>query len=142
MQSSTSLKHYAYAVINFVKASSIHPSFIHPSSIHLSSSTPHATASLQSTRQAPESALPSTPTTDEVDVELRVVNRAVNRMRDDIKRLADENVYMVEYLVEKAGAKSTDRKELTARDEGNGAVGIDIDINGDNKEASSEDKDR
>ncbi|KAM3516828.1 hypothetical protein NHJ13051_009545 [Beauveria bassiana] len=102
MQSSTSLKHYAYAVINFVKASSIHPSFIHPSSIHLSSSTPHATASLQSTRQAPESALPSTPTTDEVDVELRVVNRAVNRMRDDIKRLADENVYMVEYLVEKA----------------------------------------
>ncbi|KAM3537071.1 hypothetical protein ARSEF1564_010006 [Beauveria bassiana] len=62
-------------------------------------------------------------------------------MRDDIKRLADENVYMVDYLLEKAGAKSTDRKGLTAGDEGNGAVGIDVDMNGDNDEASSEDED-
>ncbi|OAA41843.1 Periodic tryptophan protein 2 [Beauveria brongniartii RCEF 3172] len=76
-----------------------------------------------------------------VDVELRVVNRAVNRMRDDIKRLADENVYMVDYLLGQAGAKSTDRKGLTAGDEGNGAVGIDVIMNGDNEEASSEDED-
>ncbi|KAM3563455.1 hypothetical protein MY1884_001273 [Beauveria asiatica] len=76
-----------------------------------------------------------------VDVELRVVNRAVNRMRDDIKRLADENVYMVDYLLGQAGAKSTDRKGLMAGDEGNGAVGIDVIMNGDNEEASSEDED-
>ncbi|KAL8410063.1 hypothetical protein RB594_008238 [Gaeumannomyces avenae] len=34
-----------------------------------------------------------------VDVELRVVARAVARMRDEIRRLADENVYMVDYLL-------------------------------------------
>ncbi|CAI4210364.1 unnamed protein product [Parascedosporium putredinis] len=34
-----------------------------------------------------------------VDVELRVVARAVARMRDEIRRLATDNVYMVDYLV-------------------------------------------
>ncbi|TPX10922.1 uncharacterized protein E0L32_008128 [Thyridium curvatum] len=34
-----------------------------------------------------------------VDVELRIVARAIGRMRDEIRRLADENVYMVDYLV-------------------------------------------
>lgn len=34
-----------------------------------------------------------------VDVELRVVARAVTRMRDEIRRLADDNVYMVDYLL-------------------------------------------
>ncbi|KAH8888717.1 WD40 repeat-like protein [Thozetella sp. PMI_491] len=34
-----------------------------------------------------------------VDVELRVVARAVARMKDEIRRLADENVYMVSYLL-------------------------------------------
>ncbi|KAK2072182.1 hypothetical protein P8C59_006553 [Phyllachora maydis] len=38
-----------------------------------------------------------------VDVELRVVARAVTRMSDDIRRLADENVYMVDYLLGQAG---------------------------------------
>ena len=37
-----------------------------------------------------------------VDVELRVVARAVARMRDEIRRLADENVYMVDYLLGQA----------------------------------------
>lgn len=37
-----------------------------------------------------------------VDVELRVVARAVTRMRDEIRRLADENVYMVDYLLGQA----------------------------------------
>src|SRR5690606_20061028 len=32
-----------------------------------------------------------------VDVELRIVARAVGKMRDEIRRLADENVYMVDY---------------------------------------------
>ncbi|KAF4120220.1 periodic tryptophan protein 2, partial [Geosmithia morbida] len=36
------------------------------------------------------------------DVELRVVARAVARMRDEIRRLADENVYMVDYLLGQA----------------------------------------
>ncbi|KAM7219941.1 WD40-repeat-containing domain protein [Rhypophila decipiens] len=34
-----------------------------------------------------------------VDVELRVVARAVSKMKDEIRRLADENVYMVDYLL-------------------------------------------
>jgi periodic tryptophan protein 2 len=34
-----------------------------------------------------------------IDVELRVVARAVARMRDDIRKLADDNVYMVDYLL-------------------------------------------
>jgi len=34
-----------------------------------------------------------------VDVELRVVARAIARMRDEIRRLADENVYTVDYLL-------------------------------------------
>lgn len=40
-----------------------------------------------------------------VDVELRVVARAVAKMRDEIRRLADENVYMVDYLLGQAGSK-------------------------------------
>ncbi|OAQ85412.1 periodic tryptophan protein 2 [Purpureocillium lilacinum] len=38
-----------------------------------------------------------------VDVELRVVSRAVAKMRDEIRRLADENVYMVDYLLAQPG---------------------------------------
>ncbi|KAK1672528.1 WD40-repeat-containing domain protein [Colletotrichum godetiae] len=37
-----------------------------------------------------------------VDVELRIVARAVSRMRDEIRRLADDNVYMVDYLLGQA----------------------------------------
>ncbi|EHA51562.1 periodic tryptophan protein 2 [Pyricularia oryzae 70-15] len=40
-----------------------------------------------------------------VDVELRVVARAIARMRDEIRRLADENVYMVDYLLGQAENK-------------------------------------
>ncbi|KAG5933155.1 hypothetical protein E4U53_001075 [Claviceps sorghi] len=41
-----------------------------------------------------------------VDVELRVVSRAVAKMRNEIRRLADENVYMVDYLLGQAGKAS------------------------------------
>ncbi|ESZ93413.1 Periodic tryptophan protein 2 [Sclerotinia borealis F-4128] len=34
-----------------------------------------------------------------VDAELRIVGRAVGRIRDDLRRLADENVYMIDYLL-------------------------------------------
>ncbi|XXH00447.1 hypothetical protein Hte_006792 [Hypoxylon texense] len=45
-----------------------------------------------------------------VDVELRVVARAITRMRNEIKRLADENVYMVDYLLGQANTKKPDAK--------------------------------
>ncbi|KAI0124381.1 WD40-repeat-containing domain protein [Xylariales sp. AK1849] len=41
-----------------------------------------------------------------VDVELRIVARAIAKMRDEIRRLADENVYMVDYLLGQAQAKN------------------------------------
>ncbi|KAK4453194.1 WD40-repeat-containing domain protein [Podospora aff. communis PSN243] len=40
-----------------------------------------------------------------VDVELRIVARAVTKMKDEIRRLADENVYMVDYLLGQARDK-------------------------------------
>ncbi|KAF3811324.1 Periodic tryptophan protein 2-like [Colletotrichum gloeosporioides] len=42
-----------------------------------------------------------------VDVELRVVSRAVARMRDEIRRLADDNVYMVDYLLGQVSEKES-----------------------------------
>jgi periodic tryptophan protein 2 len=39
----------------------------------------------------------------QLDVELRIVARAVARMRDEIRRLANENVYMVDYLLGQSG---------------------------------------
>ncbi|KKY36250.1 putative periodic tryptophan protein 2 [Diaporthe ampelina] len=46
-----------------------------------------------------------------IDMELRVVNRAVTRMRDEIRKLADENVYMVDYLLGQAKTKDTAQEE-------------------------------
>ncbi|KAI1079307.1 WD40-repeat-containing domain protein [Whalleya microplaca] len=43
-----------------------------------------------------------------VDIELRVVARAIARMRNEIKRLADENTYTVDYLLGQAGHKGAD----------------------------------
>jgi periodic tryptophan protein 2 len=54
-----------------------------------------------------------------VDVELRVVARAVSRMRDEIRRLADENVYMVDYLLAQASDETLEtQKALHAPDGG------------------------
>ncbi|KAL2889526.1 Periodic tryptophan protein 2 [Ceratocystis lukuohia] len=41
------------------------------------------------------------------DIELRVVSRAISRMRDDIRKLADSNIYMVNYLVGQAKTKNS-----------------------------------
>ncbi|KKA29061.1 hypothetical protein TD95_002194, partial [Thielaviopsis punctulata] len=49
-----------------------------------------------------------------VDVELRVVSRAISRMRDDIRRLADDNMYMVDYLVGQAKARTEPLKLVPA----------------------------
>ncbi|RYP25777.1 hypothetical protein DL767_008283 [Monosporascus sp. MG133] len=56
-----------------------------------------------------------------VDVELRVVARAIARMRDEIRRLADENVYMVDYLLSQADNKqkrADDQRPLTNGEDG------------------------
>ncbi|EPE05069.1 periodic tryptophan protein 2 [Ophiostoma piceae UAMH 11346] len=49
-----------------------------------------------------------------LDVELRVVARAVGRMRDEIRRLADENVYTVDYLLDQAKAQKESHKATPA----------------------------
>ncbi|EQK97816.1 hypothetical protein G6O67_003828 [Ophiocordyceps sinensis] len=41
-----------------------------------------------------------------VDVELRAVARAVSKTRDEVRRLANENVYMVDYLLGQAGQEA------------------------------------
>jgi periodic tryptophan protein 2 len=54
-----------------------------------------------------------------VDVELRVVARAISKMRDEIRRLADENVYMVDYLLGQVKDEDEDIKaqhSVTGRD--------------------------
>lgn len=43
-----------------------------------------------------------------VDVELRIVARAIARMQNEIRRLADENVYMVDYLLGQADTKNAE----------------------------------
>ncbi|KAK0752155.1 WD40-repeat-containing domain protein [Schizothecium vesticola] len=48
-----------------------------------------------------------------VDVELRIVARAVSKMKDEIRRLADENVYMVDYLLGQGG-KGAAQEEVLA----------------------------
>lgn len=55
-----------------------------------------------------------------VDVELRVVARAVAKMRDEIRRLADENVYMVDYLLSQASEKMAGGEEARALEWSNG----------------------
>ncbi|KAK0651820.1 WD40-repeat-containing domain protein [Cercophora newfieldiana] len=47
-----------------------------------------------------------------VDVELRIVARAVTKMKDEIRRLADENVYMVDYLLGQAREKPGETQAL------------------------------
>ncbi|KAK6080212.1 hypothetical protein SCUP515_03637 [Seiridium cupressi] len=54
-----------------------------------------------------------------VDIELRVVARAISKMRDEIRRLADENVYMVDYLLgqaKDAGQDTGAQQSLLERD--------------------------
>ncbi|KAH9909867.1 WD40-repeat-containing domain protein [Xylariomycetidae sp. FL2044] len=45
-----------------------------------------------------------------VDVELRIVARAIARMQNEIRRLADENVYMVDYLLGQADTRKVEAK--------------------------------
>ena len=57
---------------------------------------------------------------NKVDVELRIVARAISRMQNEIRRLADENIYMVDYLLGQANTKAdgnTERNMDNERDE-------------------------
>ena len=75
-----------------------------------------------------------------VDVELRVVSRAVSKMRDEVRRLADENVYMVDYLLGQAEKedKATEVKGGGLID-GNGAGKMLLDMNGEVESDASDD---
>ncbi|KJZ80507.1 Periodic tryptophan protein 2-like protein [Hirsutella minnesotensis 3608] len=65
-----------------------------------------------------------------VDIELRAVARAVSKMRDEIRRLANENVYMVDYLLGQAekGADGGSSKGLVKG--GDGSDKMMLDFNG------------
>jgi periodic tryptophan protein 2 len=78
-----------------------------------------------------------------IDVELRVVSRAVARMRDEIRRLADENVYMVDYLLGQAeknsGRKSSGARDVVDGDSGEMAGKMLMEMNGDAVSDASDD---
>lgn len=73
-----------------------------------------------------------------VDVELRIVSRAVSRMRDEIRRLADENVYMADYLLGQAGKET--QKGGDRRLKSGGQQMIDLGMSG-NAESGGESDD-
>ncbi|ORY71589.1 WD40-repeat-containing domain protein [Pseudomassariella vexata] len=53
-----------------------------------------------------------------VDIELRIVARAITKMRDDIRKLADENIYMVDYLLGQAETKDDTTRGQGILDDG------------------------
>lgn len=72
------------------------------------------------------------------DVELRVVARAVARMRDEIRRLADENVYMVDYLL--GQAKGQAGKKEVGKVEGGSKTEMALDAKDGEEEGSDDDE--
>ncbi|PQE08231.1 Periodic tryptophan 2 protein [Rutstroemia sp. NJR-2017a BVV2] len=58
-----------------------------------------------------------------VDSELRIVGRAVGRIRDDLRRLAEENVYLVEYLLGQPVEQSNPVDGQAIMD---GGIGVDV----------------
>lgn len=64
-----------------------------------------------------------------VDAELRIVGRAVGRIRDDLRRLADENVYLIDYLVGQPIEKgeNVEDKDVLVK-------GVDVDVNDEDDE--------
>lgn len=73
-----------------------------------------------------------------IDVELRVVSRAVSRMRDEIRRLADDNVYMIDYLMGQSEKNKGGQEAPLIVSSGNGADKMLLDVNGD-AESDSDD---
>lgn len=77
-----------------------------------------------------------------VDAEMRTVNRAVSKVRDDLRLLADENIYMLDYLLNQPAAPvsmeldsfdgaskyiTNDQKELSHIDEDSDSEWIGLD---------------
>ncbi|VUC34974.1 unnamed protein product [Clonostachys rosea] len=77
-----------------------------------------------------------------LDVELRVVSRAIARMRDEIRRMADENVYMVDYLISQADQGAAEKKGLSHLSLENGAEKMLLDVNdqGESEDGSDDDE--
>ncbi|QGI61777.1 hypothetical protein CEK27_005748 [Fusarium fujikuroi] len=73
------------------------------------------------------------------DIELRVVARAVSKMRDEIRRLADENVYMVDYLLGQAEDKSG-KKDVKALESGKTVDVKLMDVDGDEQSDAGSDE--
>ncbi|RAL66436.1 hypothetical protein DID88_006127 [Monilinia fructigena] len=68
-----------------------------------------------------------------VDSELRIVGRAVGRIRDDLRRLADENVYMIDYLLNQPVEK--DPGAIKVQDADVNVNIQDVDINDEDEDA-------
>ncbi|PHH63470.1 hypothetical protein CDD81_5849 [Ophiocordyceps australis] len=76
-----------------------------------------------------------------LSVELRIVARAVTRLRDEIRRLADENVYMVDYLLAQAKVEEQDTKGKRIDGGQEGLVDLDMqDVMGTSGGESDEDE--
>ncbi|KAF4446250.1 periodic tryptophan protein 2 [Fusarium austroafricanum] len=73
------------------------------------------------------------------DIELRVVARAVSKMRDEIRRLADENVYMVDYLLGQAEDKAGNKDVKTLESRKNVDVKL-MDVDGDEESEAGSDE--
>jgi periodic tryptophan protein 2 len=71
-----------------------------------------------------------------MDIELRAVSRAVSKMRDEIRRLADENVYMVDYLLGQAKTTKDGKRAPSQLITQNGQK---LDLIGTNDQVESED---
>jgi periodic tryptophan protein 2 len=72
-----------------------------------------------------------------VDAELRIVSRAVGRIRDELRRMGEENVYMIDYLLSQPTAGERTEKGVMDAQKAitNGAQTCgDVDVNDDEKE--------
>ena len=78
-----------------------------------------------------------------VDIELRVVARAIAKMRDEIRRLADENVYMVDYLLGQAnaGKQQNQTRSNAAKLLSQPKVSLTLEANGDGSGSGSDGED-
>lgn len=61
-----------------------------------------------------------------VDVELRAAARAVSKTRDEIRRLANDNVYMVDYLLGQAGQQASQGRADELPDSGVGPARLEL----------------
>jgi len=74
-----------------------------------------------------------------VEAELRTVSRAVGRIRDELRRLADDNVYTLDYLLSQPVPNGTEAvSEKKSIENGTISENEDVEMNQDEGEESSE----